>query len=809
VNEPARELAAAALRRRCAPESLGFATTDKLDDLDGVLGQPRAVEAIEFGIGASQQGFNLFVLGPEGTGRHSVIRARLERAAAAEPVADDWAYVFNFHDEHKPRALRLPHGRGAELRRDMESLVEELKTALPTAFESEDHQTRRQVLDEEFKERESKAFAELGASARERGLAMLRTPLGVAFAPARDDEVLSPEQYEALTGEERQRLEAGVADLRVALEKVLRQAPRWQRERRGKLRELEHDVAHFAVQSLLEELRERYRELPAVVTYLDDVEEDVVSHAAAFVASDGGADEAGLGGMVAPLSFRRYRVNLLVDHAASRGAPLVEEDHPTYFNLGGRVEHLSQMGALVTDFTLVKPGALHRANGGYLVLDALELLRQPFAWDALKRALRSGQLRIESLGQSLSLVSTVSLEPEPIPLRVKVALVGERLLYYLLSAYDPDFPRLFKVAADFDDRMEWTDENQALFARLVATLARRAGLAPLDNEAVARVIERAARDAGDAERLSLFTGQLRDLLSEADQARRREGRAVVGGRDVEQAIAARERRADRLRERLRDETLRGTLRVATSGSAIGQVNGLSVIELGDFSFGHPSRITARARLGGGKVVDIEREVELSGPIHSKGVLILTGFLAERYVAELPLSLSASLVFEQSYGEVEGDSASLAELCALLSAIALVPLRQGIAVTGSVDQGGEAQAVGGVNEKIEGFYDLCAARGLDGEQGVIVPAANVRHLMLRDDVVAAVAVGRFHVWAVAGVDQALERLTGKVAGARGDDGLYPAESLNAAVELRLLGFAETSRSYAGAGKEEEGSEGSES
>jgi lon-related putative ATP-dependent protease len=479
----------------------------------------------------------------------------------------------------------------------------------------------------------------------------------------------------------------------------------------------------------------------------------------------------------------------------------VVEELPSFQNLCGRIEHRAQMGTLVTDFTLVKPGALHRANGGYLMLDALQLLRQPFAWETLLRALRTRELRIESLGQWLSLASTVSLEPEPIPLRVKVVLVGERLLYYLLAAYDPEFSKFFKIAADFDDRIEWNLTSQARFARLVATAARRAGLAPLERDAVARLIEEAARQAGDAQRLSLDLAGLRDLLCEADQGRRREERAMVSAGDVERAVAARRRRAGRLRERLLEETVRGTLRISTEGFAIGQINGLSAIELGDSTFGHPTRITARVRLGEGEVLNIDREVELSGPIHSKGVLILAGFLGERYAAELPLSLSASLVFEQSYGPVEGDSASLAELCALLSAIASLPLRQSIAVTGSVDQRGDLQAVGSVTEKVEGFFELCSARGLDGGQGVIVPAANVQHLMLRQEVVDAVAQGRFHVWAASTVDEAIELVTGLPAGARGGDGAYPDGSVNALVEARLAGFAETRRQFAMTAMEE--------
>jgi predicted ATP-dependent protease len=789
-------LAADRLRRSCAVDTLGFATTDELADLDAVLGQPRAIEAIELGIGMRHEGFNLFVLGPRGTGRHEVVRERLTRAAAGEPAAQDWAYVHNFHVEHKPRALALPPGRGAALREGLALLVEELRTTLATVFESEDYHTRRQVIDEEFKEREAKAFGELGAAADERGLAMLRTPLGVAFAPAPGGEVLSPQQFESLPESERTRLEAAVGELKIGLEKLLRQVPRWQRERRGRLRGLHGEVARFAVRPLVDELRERFRDLAAVVAHLDEVEEDIVRRAPAIVAEESSSSEeaaAAVSGTPPPL--RRYHVNLLVDHGAAHGAPLVVEDHPTFHNLLGRVEHLAQMGTLVTDFTLIKPGALHRANGGYLVLDALQLLRQPFAWDALLRALRTGELRIESLAQSLSLASTVSLEPEPIPLRVKAVLVGERLLYYLLAAYEPDFSKLFKIAADFDDRLEWNAENQDLYARLVATLARREGLAPFAVAAVARVVEQAAREEGDAQRLSLGVTALRDLLCEADRSRSRTGHAVVSLADVEQALAARERRAGRLRERLLEETVRGALRIATAGEAVGQVNGLSVVPLGGFAFGHPTRITARVRLGGGEVVNIEREVELSGPIHSKGVLILAGFLGQRYAAELPLSLAASLVFEQSYGPVEGDSASLAELCALLSAIAGVPLRQAIAVTGSVDQAGGVQAVGGVNEKVEGFFDLCAARGLDGTQGVIVPEANVERLMLDRRVVDAVAAGRFHVWAVASVDEALALLSGRAAGEPDAEGAYPEGSLNAAVAARLVGFAATRHAFA--------------
>jgi lon-related putative ATP-dependent protease len=504
--------------------------------------------------------------------------------------------------------------------------------------------------------------------------------------------------------------------------------------------------------------------------------------------------------------LKRYRVNVLVDHSASTGAPVVYEDHPTYQNLVGRVEHVSHLGALVTDFTLVQAGALHRANGGSLVLDARDVLLQPFAWEGLKRAIRSREVRIESLGQALSLISTVSLEPEPIPLDLKVALVGDRLLYYLLCEYDPDFLELFKVQADFEEEIDRSHETDMLYARLIGTLARKEGLRPLDRGAVARVIEQAARIAGDAEKVSTHMRSVSDLIREADHWAGNTGKDRLTADDVQRAIDGRIRRAGRLRERVQEQIRRGSILIDTEGVHAAQVNGLSVMQLGELAFGFPTRITARVRLGRGDVVDIEREVELGGPIHSKGVLILAGFLGGRFAADRPLTLHASLVFEQSYSGVEGDSASLAELCALLSALSGLPIRQGIAITGSVNQLGAVQPIGGVNEKIEGFFDVCAARGLSGEQGVVIPAENRKNLMLRRDVVAAVEAGRFHVHAVESADEAIELLTGREAGELGEagepgedgepgeGGAYPPDSVNGLVEARLIALAERAREY---------------
>jgi lon-related putative ATP-dependent protease len=662
-------------------------------------------------------------------------------------------------------------------------------------FESEDYRTRKQGLEEEFKEREEKALEELKRQATERGLALMRTPAGLIFAPVHNGHVLSPEHFDHLSKAEQERIEAELTELQAQLLATIQQAPRWEREFRERLKALNREVTLLAVGHLVDELREKYIQLPEVVAYLKAVQQDIVENADDFRAVEAASPATSLG-MPLPgpakdsSPFRRYRVNLLVDNSATQGAPVIYEDHPTHPNLVGKIEHLvSQMGALITDFSLIKPGALHRANGGYLVLDAHKVLLQPYAWEQLKRALRSREIRIESLGQIFGLISTVSLEPEPIPLEVKIVLVGERLLYYLLYAYDPDFAELFKVEVDFEEQMGRSSESDLLYARLIGTLARKEGLRHFDRTAVAQVIEHSARLVGDAEKLSTHMQSIADLLREADYWAGQTSREVISAGDVQQAIEAQIHRADRLRQHVQEEIQRETILIDTQGEKVGQINGLSVIALGNYAFGRPSRISARVWLGKGEVVDIEREVELGGPIHSKGVLILSGFLGTRYALERPLSLSASLVFEQSYGGVEGDSASSAELYALLSALAEVPLKQSLAVTGSVNQHGQVQAIGGVNEKVEGFFEVCRTRGLTGKQGVLIPAANVKHLMLRQDVVEAVAAGKFHIYPVETIDQGIEILTGLPAGERDEAGNYPEGSFNQRVEARLAALAD--------------------
>jgi predicted ATP-dependent protease len=804
-----KELTPRQLRRRCDPKQFRFRTVAELEDLSEVLGQSRAVAAIRFGIGIGREGYNLFAMGPTGAGRHTIVRRFLDQRAAAEETPPDWCYVHHFGQGHKPHALRFPPGRARVFSSEMERLVEDLRSAIPAAFETDAYRARRQEIDEEFSERQGKVIEDIRQRAAKQEIALVHTPGGgLAFTPMRQGEAVDTEAFEKLPEEERNRIVAAISGFQQELEKFVSQQPKLRREKQSRIRELNRSVTGSTVNGLIEDLKKEYEALPEVKKYLTDVQNDIVGNAENFRRPKEG-EAATLFGM--PLSqgeaaenaLRRYRVNVLIDHAASKGAPVVFEDNPTYNNLVGRVEYLQQMGVLVTDFTLIKPGALHRANGGYLVIEALKLLRQPFAWEGLKRALRSREISTESPGQMLSLISTVSLEPEPIKLDVKVVLIGERLLYYLLHHYDPEFGELFKVMADFEETMEAGSETHLLYARLIGTIARREGLRPLDRGGVARVIEQGSRMAGDAEKLSIEMQSLGDLLRESDYWAGEAKQKVIRARDVEQAIAMQHERAGRLRERLQEETRRGTLLIDTSGERIGQVNGLSVLQLGNFSFGHPSRITARVRLGGGRLVDIEREVEMGGPIHSKGVLILSGFLAGRYAPDAPLSLSASLVFEQSYAGVDGDSASSAELYALLSALAGAPVQQGIAVTGSVNQHGGVQAIGGVNEKIEGFFDLCKARGLTGRQGVVIPRANVKHLMLRPDVVRAAAAGRFHVYPVETIDQGIRILTGLPAGKRDRKGNFPEGSLNQRVEQRLVQFARQARSFRGAaGAEEE-------
>ena len=797
---PAPEPSAGALRlgpdqvfHACDPATLPFRSVTELEDLSIPPGQEVAIEALQFGLSIGHPDYHLYAFAPVMETRLGFVRDFLEREAANRPAPGDLCYVNNFENPQRPHAITLPSGRGAQFRDAMKQLVQELRAVLPAAFESEDYRARRQVVDETFKQRHEQAFEALHERAQKERVALIRTPMGIAFAPMRGNEVVQPEEFQRLPEAERKKITQTIESLQAELETIIRQVPIWAREHRDQVRTLNHDVTRHAVAHLMEELRDSFKDIPAVMVYLTAIERDVLENADDFLSPEGGHGD----GQSGPLremafgdqfAFRRYWVNLLVDSSGHKGAPVVYEDNPTVHSLVGRIEHIARFGALLTDFNLLKPGALHRANGGFLLLDAFKLLRNGLSYDALKRALRAGEIRIQSLEQMLSLTGTVSPEAEPVPLSVKIVLIGPRWLYYLLCEADSEFAELFKVQVDVEDRVDRDAGNTLLLARSMAATIRRLRLRPFDATAVARLVEFAARASGDGMKLSIETPLLVDMLKESDYWSGQAGRALVAAEDVQRTIDTRQRRADRLYRRLREQVRNGVLNIETDGRRVGQVNGLSVISLGGFSFGHPSRITAQARLGSGRVLDIEREVELGGRLHSKGVLILCGFLGGRYTRDKTLSLQASLVFEQSYGPIEGDSASSAELYALLSAIGQIPLRQDLAVTGSVDQRGQIQAIGGVNEKIEGFYDTCAELGLTGRQGVIVPAANLRHLMLRKDVVAAVAAGKFSVYAVKTADEGVALLSGMPAGEAGPDGAYPAGSVNHAIAERLDAFA---------------------
>lgn len=803
MTEPSAD-AAQALPERLPPERLRRAAAFQVTDatpaparapVDTTSAYPRAAEAIRFGATTPARGFNIVAIGSTGAQIREVATTLLAEVARQRPAPPDWVYVNNFATPHRPIALSLPRGRAALLRRAMNGLVDDLRTSLPAIFESEDYARRRSSIQDTFNTKASEAFNALGEKASARGLAILRTPMGFAVAPAKDGKVVPPEEFASLPEERQAALRAVMAELEQELETTLRALPRLEKARRDAVRALDQETAAVVVDQEIEEVRTAFDDQPGVIEYLAAVRADMMENLPLFHDSER-EGEARRQGADAGMVRERYDVNVLVaaeDGAA--GAPVVEELNPTLGNLIGRVEHLSQLGVLATNFRLIKPGALHRANYGSILIDLRALLSEPFSWAALKRALAQGRIVIEDVAHIAGLASTVTLQPDPIPLDVKIVLFGERKLYYLLAALDPEFVAHFKVLADFDDETDRTAASEAMLAGMIAEALRREGTPPLDAGALARAVEHAARLAGDGNKLTLLVERLRDVVIEAGHHAAADGRDTAGAGDIEHAIAARRRRAARVQESMQDAVRRGVALIDTDGARVGQVNGLSVIELGSESFGRPTRITATVRPGTGRIVDIEREVELGGPIHSKGVLILGGLLASRFSPEIPMSLHAQLVFEQSYGAVEGDSASVAEFCAVVSALAGLPLRQDIAITGSVNQHGEVQPIGGVNEKIEGFFEVCAARGLSGTQGVIVPEANVQHLMLDRRVVEACAAGRFAVWPARRVEQALGVLAGRPAGLRGANGTYPEGTIYRAAEDRLRQFAAWRRAWA--------------
>lgn len=778
------KLAVENLYQHCDLSRLPFETTADLEDDHEHLGQERAMDALKFGVGMKHDGYNLFVLGSIGVGKLTTVKKILAKESVAAKTPSDWCYINNFPQHHMPLKLELPAGLGNKLQNDMLRLLEDLLVAIPAAFESDEYRTRSQAIQDEYKQKEMQVFKDIADRADKQNIVLLRTPGGYTLGPMKNGKVLSPDEFDKLDKKEQEAIKRVIDEIEQELVQAIHKVPEWYKENREKVKELNREVSEIVVGQSIEELTIKYAELPDVLNFLASVKKDIIDNVNDF-RKYGLEKEAGNTALPTLQSaFARYQVNVLVDNSETEGAPVIYEDNPTYHNLIGRVEHIAQYGTLLTDFTLIKAGALHRANGGYLVLDARKVLMSPFSWEGLKRAIHAHEVRIEGLEKMLSLAGTTSLQPEPIPIDVKIVLTGSRLLYYLLKQYDPEFGLLFKVAADFAEDIDRNEENSELYARLIAGLQKDNELAPFNKPAVQRVIEHCSRLLEDSEKISLHMGGLVDLLREGDYWAKQANRQEITEADIQKAIDTRYYRLDQIRERVHEQVLRGNYLLDTSGEKIAQINALSVIQLGDYTFGRPSRVTATARLGQGKVIDIEREVDLGGSIHSKGVMILSSYLANRYAKNQPMSLSASLVFEQSYGFVEGDSASAAELCALLSALSEVPIRQNFSVTGSVNQYGEIQTIGGVNEKIEGFFDICNARGLTGDQAVIIPQANVKHLMLREDVREAVKQNKFAIYSVQSIDQMIELLTGKSAGVKDKSGQYPTGTVNYLVQKRI-------------------------
>ncbi len=772
------------LRRRFDPRKVPFTTSDQADcPLEPVVGQARAKQALAFGLAMRDMDYHLFVDGPQHTGKTHLVRSFVERIAAELPPPDDWVYVHNFRQPDRPKALAFPPGEGRVFAREMERLVEDLKRRIPEAFEAEDYAKRKEALTNRFKHQRSEVFSRLDRWVREQGYVLRFEPTGIVVAPADEDGKPLPEdRIREMSEDERAALRERSDRVQAQVTEALRQVNAYEKELETAQKELERQVVRSVVDDLLQGLLERYGHMTKVRAYLEAVREDVVEHHERFRKKE--QPQLPFPVPSEQPSFREYRVNLFVDNSETTGAPVVVESNPTFPNLFGRIERQAQFGALVTDFTLLKAGSLHQANGGFLVIPALELLKFWLPWDGLKRALRERRAFMEDPAEQLGFLVTRSLKPEPIPLNLKVILVGPSYVYHLLYAYDPQFPKLFKVRAQMAGRMDWGGSEVEEFIAYLCGLVERYDLMPLHRGAVARLVELAAELAGDQKRLTLQLAAVEDVVRESDYQARQAGHQAIMAADVEKAIAARRRRASMLEERLREAILRGFIRVETEGSRVGQVNGLSVIHLGDHVFGTPNRITASLGVGKEGVIAIDRESKLSGPIHTKGVLILAGFLRERFAGRGPLTLSAGLAFEQSYSTIDGDSASLAEALALISRLSGVPLRQDLAVTGAISQQGQVQAVGGVNQKIEGFFRLCQARGLTGSQGVVIPRANLESLMLHPDIVAACRRGRFAVYAVDTVEQAVELLTGKKAGQLSRAGNYPRGSVYYLVQKEL-------------------------
>ncbi len=783
------------LYNKCDSSLFSFKTTDELEPLEQPFGQKNALEAIDFASNIKQDGYNLFAMGASGSGKHSTVMSFLQKKAATEKAPSDWCYVNNFKDSRKPIAIELPAGDAIVFKDEMYELIELLKELLPRVFEGNDYRNEYDIINQKYIDKETEIFKNLQDEARKHDISMSSSSKNrVTFAPVVNGKVINASEFNAMQGKEREEIERKVDAFEKIVKDGLLEVGELNKAQQKELKSLQRKMTQESVESLINDIRSKYNYSEKILAYLDALQDDIVRHVQDFLVKP---DEMPVLPFMRELytpSFSRYGVNLFIAHDKEATSPVIYEDNPIHQNLIGKIEHLSQVGTLVTDFSMIKPGALHKANGGYLVLDARKLLMQPFAYEELKRALRSKEIRIESLAQQYSFISTTSLEPEPIFIDVKVVLIGERILYYLLYHYDPDFQELFKVSADFEDEIARSSENIRLYAQMIGTIAKRHNLLPLTPDAVARVIEESSREVSHSAKFSAHLGTLSDLLKEADFWAKKENCSAIDRENINKVLQTRIERLNRIQMRLYEQIDEGTIMIDVQGSIVGQINALSYISMGGYSFGIASKITARTRIGKGEIIDIERKVELSGPIHSKGVMILTSYLGSTYAKNIPLSLSASLVFEQSYTMVEGDSASSTELYAILSSLSNMPIKQNIAVTGSVNQFGEIQPIGGVNEKIEGFFDICMRKDSNAFYGVIIPSANIKHLMLKAELLQAVKKGKFAIYGVKTINEGIEILTGVEAGEADEKGKFPPSSINGMVIARLEELSKTTKEF---------------
>jgi len=779
-------------------ELVECSSTDILKPNEEIIGQERAQKALRFGLEIQEKGFNVYVAGMPGTGRKTAVRNYLYELASTKPKGDDWVYVNNFSNPYEPIAIRVPPGMGIQLKADMAAFIEEARRALPRAFESEDYEAKRQDALRKLATERGEIIDRANESAAKQGFSIQVGPTGLMIIPVIDNKPISPEAFEALPKETKESImkkrESLDADLRAEFRRI-REIDVRGMEIVGRLNS---EIALFAIGHLITDLEERYGNNREVFSYIENVQKDILNNLGAFlgvVPQPQDQVPAQFQQFLAKdLAFRKYEVNIIVDNGANVGAPVIFEETPSYQNLLGRAEKEVQFGVVTTDFTMIRPGSLHKANGGYLVIPVLDLFRYPMAWDGLKSALKTEKVRVEEPGEQAGLISTRGLRPKPIPLNVKVVLIGTPEVNQLLYQADPDFPALFKVKADFDVVMDRNDINAKKYAAFICTLCDRFKLKHLDKSAVAKVVEHGSRLAEDQKKLSTRFSIIADLIREANYYAMRERTKYINVGHIQKAIEEKTYRSNMIQQKVQEFIERGVYLIDTDGSKVGQINGLSVMEMGDIAFGRPSRVTASVSVGRDGIIDIERQAQMGGPTHTKGVLILGGFLANRFAQEKPLSLSAKLVFEQSYGGVDGDSASSTELYAILSALSGLPIKQNIAVTGSVNQRGEVQAIGGVNEKLEGFFEVCKAKGLTGKQGAMIPASNVQNLMLKEEIVEAAKAGNFTIYPVSTIDEGIEVLTGVPAGERKADGTYKKGTVNYLVNKRLQEMAETVREF---------------